>query len=223
MRHLLRAVLIAIALVIGYWTLGIVIYRFVDPPLTPLMAIRLIEGDGLRRNPVALSGVSRELSRAVVAAEDNRFCFHFGIDFAEVQNAVEEYREGGRLRGASTISMQVARNLFLWPGGGFLRKAIEAPLALAIDLAWPKRRILEVYLNIAEWGPGRFGAAAAAEVYFHKPPSQLTRREAALMAAILPSPRHWNAARPTAYVSSRAYAVAARIPTLDPDYFRCFE
>lgn len=208
---------------LGYWIAGLALYRFVDPPLTPLMVIRLVEGDGLRRTSLPLSSMSRELPRAVVAAEDNRFCFHSGIDFTEVQNAVEEYREGGRLRGASTISMQVARNLFLWPGGGFVRKAIEAPLAMAIDFVWPKRRILEVYLNIAEWGTGRFGAAAGAELHFRKRPGQLTRREAALMAAILPNPRHWDAGRPGPYVSGRAGTIAGRIPTLEPDFFRCFE
>src|SRR3546814_6044490 len=117
---------------------------------------------------------------------------------------LEDYDETGRLRGASTITMQVARNLFLWPGGGFVRKALEAPLALLLDALWPKRRILEVYLNVAEMGGGLFGAEAAARAHFDHPAARLGANEASRLAAILPNPRHWDAARPSAYEIGRA-------------------
>lgn len=209
-RLLRRIALIAVAVLAGL----ILLYRFVDPPLTPLMLIRLVQGEGLQHSSRPLAAIDRDLPRAVIAAEDNRFCRHWGVDWSAVGEALEDFDERGRLRGASTITMQVARNLFLWPGGGFLRKAVEVPLAFAIDLAWPKRRIIEVYLNIAEWGPGTFGAEAAARLHFGKPAARLTRREAALLAAILPSPRHWAAARPSAYIQRRAGIIAGRIDKL---------
>src|SRR5262249_24290398 len=149
---------------------------------------------------VSLGKISPYLERAVIVSEDGRFCIHHGIDFDAVQDAIDDYEERGRLRGASTISLQVARNVFLWTGGGAVRKAIEAPLALSLDAAWSKRRILEIYLNIAEWGPNVFGAEAAAQYYFHKPASALTLFEAARLAAILPNPIRWSAARPTPYI-----------------------
>ena len=144
-------------------------------------------------------------------SEDNRFCQHHGIDWGAVSDAVDDYDAEGRLRGASTITMQVARNLFLWPGGGFLRKGVEASLALTIDALWPKRRILEIYLNIAEWGDGIYGAEAASRVYFRLHAAQLSRHDAALLAVVLPSPRRWSPARPTRYIADRAAAIAARI------------
>lgn len=209
-RLLLRLALIAGAVL----AVLIAAYRFVDPPLTPLMLIRLAEGDGMRHSSRPLAAIDRDLPRAVVAAEDNRFCRHNGVDWGAMGEALEEFDERGRLRGASTITMQVARNLFLWPGGGLVRKAVEVPLAFAIDLAWPKRRVIEVYLNIAEWGPGTFGAEAAALLHFGKPAARLTRREAALLAAILPAPRQWSAGRPTAYIEQRAGIIAGRIDKL---------
>lgn len=209
-RLLRRIALIAVGLLAAL----ILLYRFVDPPLTPLMLIRLAQGDGLQHSARPLAAIARDLPRAVVAAEDNRFCRHWGVDWSAVGEALEDFDEKGRMRGASTITMQVARNLFLWPGGGFLRKAVEVPLAFAIDLAWPKQRIIEVYLNIAELGPGTFGVEAAARLHFGKPAARLTRREAALLAAILPSPRHWSAGRPSAYIERRAGIIAGRIDKL---------
>lgn len=209
-RLLARVVLIAVAIL----AVLIALYRFVDPPITPLMVIRLIEGDGMQRTGRSLNEMAPDLPRAVLAAEDNRFCRHAGVDWSAVGEALADYDERGRLRGASTITMQVARNLFLWPGGGFIRKAIELPIAYAIDFAWPKQRIIEVYLNIAEWGPGTFGAEAAAQYHFGKSAARLTRREAALLAAILPTPRQRSAGRPTAYVARRAGIIAGRIDQL---------
>ncbi|BBK31166.1 monofunctional biosynthetic peptidoglycan transglycosylase [Stella humosa] len=199
----------------------IVAYRWIDPPATPLMAIRWVEGAAIDRRPVALAAIAPALPRAVIASEDNRFCTHHGIDFEAVQDALDEQEETGRLRGASTITMQVARNLFLWPGGGFVRKAIEAPLALAIDAFWPKRRIMEVYLNIAEWGDGIFGAEAAARRHFRKAARDLTRTEAARLAAVLPNPRRWNAGAPTGYIQRRTATIDARTNQLGPANLGC--
>jgi monofunctional biosynthetic peptidoglycan transglycosylase len=169
-----------------------------------------------------LRAIDRDLPRAVIASEDNRFCQHHGIDWEAVSDAVDDYEDEGRLRGASTITMQVARNLFLWPGGGFVRKAIEAPLALTIDALWPKRRVIEVYLNIVEWGGGIYGAEAASRAFFHAPASRLSRHEAGLMAAVLPNPRRWSPAHPTAYIARRAGVITGRIDRLE-GYFECLK
>jgi monofunctional biosynthetic peptidoglycan transglycosylase len=186
------------------------------------MVIRSIaQGELVRYKSVALSAISPAVVQAVIAAEDGRFCFHHGIDIRAVQDALDDYEARGRLRGASTITMQVARNLFLWPGGGFLRKAIEAPLALAMDAIWPKRRIIEVYLNIAEMGDGVFGVEAAARTYFRKSAATLTVNEAARLAAVLPNPVHWGVVRPTAYITRRAAIIRGRIAQLSRDQQAC--
>ena len=211
-RFLKRVVLLLLLL----WAGGIVVYRFVGPPVTPLMLIRLAEGEGLARQPVALDRIAPALPRAVIAAEDNKFCIHNGIDFGAIKEAIEEHEAGEGLRGASTITMQLARNLFLWPGGGFARKGVEAATALAIDALWPKRRQIEVYLNIVEWAPGVYGAEAAARHHFRKSAAQLSGHEAALLAATLPSPRKWSAGNPGSYVQNRAATLQQRAGTLGP-------
>ncbi len=194
----------------------ILVYRVIPPPLTPLMVIRLFEGEGLRKDWTGLAHIAPSLAQAVIAAEDNRFCEHSGFDWQAIQDAYQEYRDGERLRGASTISMQTAKNLLLWPGRSFARKGLEAWLTLQLELLWPKRRIMEVYLNIAEWGPGIYGAEAAAQTFFGKPAADLTRRESALLAAVLPNPRRWSPAQPTPYIQRRAGTIAARIGQLGP-------
>lgn len=141
---------------------------------------------------------------AMVAGEDQTFPFNHGFDIASIKSAIAEADEGGRLRGASTITQQTARNLFLWSGGGFFRKGLEAYFTVLIDITWPKRRVLEVYANIAELGDGIYGVEAAAQVYFHEPASRLGAHQAALLAAVLPNPRGWHADRPSAYVQRRA-------------------
>ncbi len=220
LRRIVRlAIKIVVVLILAVLAL-IVLYRWVDPPLTPLMVLRYPEEGRIDRHAVALGAISPELQHAIIASEDNNFCRHHGIDWGAVNDAVEQYDAEGRLRGASTIDMQVARNLFLWPGGGFVRKGIEAGIALTIDALWPKRRILEVYLNIIEWGDGIYGAEAASRVYFRADAARLTRHEAALMAAVLPNPRRWSPARPTRYIAERADTIAARIPKLE-GYYDC--
>jgi len=194
----------------------LLIYRFLPPPLTPLMLIRLVEGEGLRKDWQPLSRIAPALPEAVVAAEDNRFCEHWGFDWPALEGELESYLAGERPRGASTITMQTAKNLFLWPERSLLRKLLEAALTPQIALLWPKRRVIEVYLNIVEFGPGIYGAEAAAQSYFGKPAAALGRREAALLAAVLPSPRTSSPARPSAYLQQRAGIILTRIEQLGP-------
>ncbi|MEK9968578.1 MAG: monofunctional biosynthetic peptidoglycan transglycosylase [Ferrovibrio sp.] len=217
--RLLKLLALVLAL---FWGGGLLVYRFVDPPGTPLMLIRMVErGEAVRYRPLPLSGIAAGLPRAVIASEDGRFCQHHGIDLGAVQDALEDYEETGRLRGASTITMQVARNLFLWPGGGFVRKGLELPLALALDAVWPKRRIMEIYLSIAEMGPGLFGAEAAAQAHFGIPAVRLSETQAARLASILPSPNRWNAAHPTAYIERRTGVIRGRMGQLGPGQLGC--
>jgi len=189
-------------------------YRFVPVPVTPLMLIRLAEGEGWRRDWVPLARIAPALQRAVIAAEDARFCAHGGFDWHEIGVAIDDYQAGERLRGASTISQQTARNLLLWPGGGFPRKAIEAYLTALIEWMWPKRRILEVYLNIIEWGPGVYGAEVAARTHFRRTAAAVSAQEAVQLAAVLPNPRRFSAARPSEYVLRRSATIRARMPAV---------
>lgn len=172
---------------LGLVILLVVAFRFVDPPGSALMLLHRLSGEKVVRHWVPLSRISPHLIRAVIASEDGRFCRHWGIDPRELGAAIERARDGVP-RGASTISMQLAKNLFLWPAKSYLRKAIELPLTVVIELVWPKWRIAEVYLNIAEWGPGIFGVEAAARYHFAKSASRLGEREAALLAVALPNP-----------------------------------
>ncbi|HEX2140102.1 MAG TPA: monofunctional biosynthetic peptidoglycan transglycosylase [Woeseiaceae bacterium] len=177
--------------------------RWIDPPTTSFML-----QDDSGRVPVAYRwtdwpSLGEAAALAVVAAEDQKFAQHFGFDLESIQASVMQYREGSSLRGASTITQQVAKNLYLWSGRSFVRKGIEAWLALLIEATWPKRRILEVYLNIVELGPGLYGVPAASEQYFGKEPARLSDAEAALLAAVLPNPRRLHAGRPSPYVRGR--------------------
>jgi len=222
LRLLRRLLLFTLAALALFWGGGLLLFRFIDPPATPLMLIRSAErGTAVRYRPLPLSAQSPALVRAVIVSEDSRFCLHNGIDLGAVQDALDDYEETGRLRGASTIPMQVARNLFLWPGGGFVRKGLEAPLALALDALWPKRRIIEVYLNIAEMGPGLFGAGVAAEVHFGQPAGRLGETQAARLAAVLPNPNRWSAGSPTAYIQRRTGTIQARMAQLGPAQLAC--
>ena len=213
LRRFLAILLLALLLVPPGLVL---IYRIVPPPLTPLMVIRLFEGEGLDRDWTPLARIAPELRAAVIAAEDNLFCEHSGFDWKALRQAFDDYRDGDSMRGASTISMQTAKNVFLWPGRTMVRKAIEAWFTTLIELAWPKRRILEVYLNVAEWGPGLYGAEAAAQHHFNKPAADLSRREAALLAAVLPNPRRWSASKPSNYIAGRATTIQRRMGQLGP-------
>jgi monofunctional biosynthetic peptidoglycan transglycosylase len=202
---------IVLLLVVAVPVVVVGAYRFVAPPVTPLMLIRAAGGAPIHQSWVPLPRISPWLLRAVVASEDARFCSHHGFDFEEIGAALDRFRSGGHLRGASTISQQTAKNILLWPGGGFLRKGIEAYVTGLLELAWPKSRILEVYLNVIEWGDGVYGAEQAAEAHFHKPAAALSRREAASLAAILPNPRSFSAERPSRYIEERVATIEARM------------
>jgi monofunctional biosynthetic peptidoglycan transglycosylase len=199
--------------------MGVVIFKFINFPATPIMVIRIVEGAfdgkmiGIEKDWESWENISKNFYRAVVAAEDARFMQHDGIDWKAVE-AAQKYNErhkGKKKRGASTITMQTAKNAFLWHGRNYLRKGLEAYFTILIETIWGKKRILEVYANIVEFGEGLYGVEAASQKYFKKPASKLTKREAALLAAILPNPRLWNPAKPTAYLNKRANWVMARM------------
>lgn len=193
------------------------LYALVPPPITTVMIFKALGGAGITKDWEPLSRISPHLVRAVVVAEDGRFCEHHGIDWEAVREALKEH---GAPRGASTISMQVVKNLYLWTGRSWLRKALEAPLALYADLIFSKRRMMEIYLNIAEWGPGIYGAQAAAKYYFHTDAARLTPGQAGLLAAILPSPNRMNAARP-GYFTRMQGGLIARRAAVSGDYVGC--
>lgn len=191
--------------------------KFVRAPGSILMVQRALSGDTIRRDWTPIERLSPNLVRAVIAAEDTGFCAHEGVDIAAISKALEEREQGRGLRGASTITQQTAKNVFLWNGGGVARKLPEAWMATYIDFVWGKRRVMEAYLNIAEWGDGLFGAEAAAQARFGKSASDLTTREAALLAAVLPSPNKWQVNPAGPYVRQRASTLQARMATVDRD------
>ncbi len=195
----------------------IMLYRFVPVPITPLMLIRMVQGEPLQHRWVPYREISPALPHALIASEDNLFCDEkFGFDFAAMRGQLDAWEDGKRPRGASTITLQTAKNLLLWPGRDLVRKAIEAWFTPQIALLWPKRRILEVYLNIVEFGPGIYGAEAAAQHYFRKPAADLSPREAALLISVLPRPLVWVASPPGPYVRSHAGEIERRIEQLGP-------
>ncbi|MFN9310658.1 monofunctional biosynthetic peptidoglycan transglycosylase, partial [Gemmatimonas sp.] len=185
----------------------ILLFAVVNPPVTMVMMGRAVQRFAAGESPawpvhtpVARSAMSPSLRRAVLASEDDRFYLHHGIDFVELDKALERRKRGGKLRGASTLSQQVAKNIFLWNGRSFVRKGVEAYLTLWLELLLTKERILDLYINLAEWGPYHFGAEAGARYHFRKSAASLTREESARMAAILPAPRRWA---PRGSVASR--------------------
>ncbi|TWA95131.1 monofunctional biosynthetic peptidoglycan transglycosylase [Azospirillum brasilense] len=216
-RRLLR-LLMALAVALVAFSVGwAALYRVVPVPATPLMLIRAAGGSGLAHDWVPMSQISPHLARAVIASEDTLFCGHGGFDWAAIEGAFEDNEEGRRLRGGSTISQQTAKNAFLWPDRSWTRKGVEAWFTLLIETLWPKSRILEVYLNSVEWDDGVYGAEAAARHHFKKPASALTRREAALLAVVLPNPRNWSPNPPGAYVARRAGVIERRMAVVERD------
>jgi len=187
------------------------------PPTTLNMLGSTLVGRDVQRDGVSLERISPNLVRAVIAAEDSRFCQHDGIDFDAINQAIRERNAGGRLRGASTISQQTAKNVFLWNGGGFARKGAEAWMTIVIESFWGKARIMETYLNVAEWGDGIYGAEAAAQARFGVSASELTSRQAALLAAVLPNPNEWRLDPAGNYVSGRASTIQQRMGVVQRD------
>lgn len=207
----LRIVLAGLVLTIGAPLFFVGAWRFIDPPFTWLMVERLGEGEKLTRKAVSLDDISPNLVRAVIAAEDARFCAHDGFDIEAIQKALANNSKGRKIRGGSTISQQTAKNVFLWAERSWVRKGLEAYFTVLIEATWPKRRIMEAYLNVVEWGDGRFGAEAAAQQLFGKSAKDLTAKEAARLAAVLPSPNKWRADSPGPYVRRRAGTIISRM------------
>lgn len=188
------------------------IYRFVPPPVTVTMIANATDGRGINKDWMSLDEMSPEMARAAIAAEDGNFCSHYGFDFRAMQNALKSNLQGERrIRGGSTISQQTAKNAFLWQNGGYLRKGLEAWFTLLIETLWPKKRIMEVYLNLAETGIGTYGANAGAMRYFHHDASRLSRAEAARIAAVLPLPKKRAAIAPTGFTRRYGDKIARRI------------
>jgi monofunctional biosynthetic peptidoglycan transglycosylase len=194
MRRALQGALLVAAILVALPLVLVPLYAVVNPPVSTVMLWKRLGGAPIDKRWADIEDINPTLVRAVITSEDQRFCMHNGIDFVELQNALDD--EDGRFRGASTITMQTAKNLFLWTGRGWVRKAVEAPLALYLDLILSKRRIMEIYLNVVEWDTGVYGAAAASEHYFNIPPAKLSSAQAARLAAILPSPETRDAANP---------------------------
>jgi monofunctional biosynthetic peptidoglycan transglycosylase len=205
--------------------LAVLSLRWLDPPMSSFMLQHLVsqwlDGRGevhLYHRWVRYTSLPPQVPLAVVAAEDQRFPSHHGFDLEEIGNALKDYWAGGRLRGASTLSQQLAKNLFLWPGKDLLRKGLELWFTALIELSLPKRRILELYLNVAQFGPHTFGIGMAAERFFHKPAAGLSLTEASLLAAVLPNPRRYHAARPSAHVKKRARWIRGQMKNLGSGY-----
>lgn len=211
-----RVAVVALVVLVGMPFTFTLIYSVLPVPATPLMVARLVEGEGWSHDWVPLEEISPSLRFAVIAGEDNLFCTHTGFDFNSLQAAWREWQAGQGTRGASTISMQTVKNLYLLPFRSLLRKGIEAYLTVYLEILLSKPRILEIYLNIAELAPGVYGAEAAAQHHFGKTAAQLSEREAALIAAVLPNPRRWSASQPTNYIAGRASTLQRRIHQLGP-------
>ena len=204
-------------IVMGFVALSLVlvlVYRFVPVPVTATM---LMDENGITKDWEPLANIDRNLVSAVIAAEDGKFCTHDGFDREAIEEALRRNMQGGRIRGGSTISQQTAKNVFLWQGGGYVRKGLEAWFTFLIENLWGKRRIMEVYLNVAETGIGTYGAEAGAQRYFNHSASRLSRTEAARMAAALPLPKKRSVNNPTGFTRRYGNTIAARIGVVRRD------
>jgi monofunctional biosynthetic peptidoglycan transglycosylase len=209
-RRLLRIALLVVLGWVAVTVLAVVALRWVNPPTTMFMITDRVQALVTRERGYDFehewrdwNAIARVAGLAVVASEDQQFPFHHGFDFKQIDKALEDRERGRRVRGASTISQQVAKNLFLWRGQSWLRKGLEAGITVLIEACWTKQRILEVYLNVAEFGQGTFGVQAASRRYFHKDASRLTAADAALLAAVLPAPTRRKVPAPSGYVQRR--------------------
>ena len=208
-NRLFRLIRIAIYAFFISSILVVILYRFINPPVTPLMIFRsaeqLVGGKSvtLSKQWVPIDQISSNLQTAVIASEDIHFLTHFGFDIEAIQKANALNKKGSKLRGASTITQQTAKNVFLWPGRDWIRKGMEAYFTLLMETFWSKQRIMEVYLNVIEMGDGVYGAEAASQKYFYKDASQLTKEQSALIAAVLPNPRKWHPNSPTSFIQRK--------------------
>lgn len=197
--------------------LWVLAYRFMNPPITFTMAGDLIAGRGATRDWMPIGEIDRDMVRAAIAAEDGKFCSHHGFDVQAIENAMKRNASGGRIRGGSTISQQAAKNAFLWQGGGYARKGVEAWFTFLIEHLWGKRRIMEVYLNLAETGIGTYGVNAGSERYFGHDASAMSATEAARIAAVLPLPKKRGAVAPKGFTRRYGNIIAARIAVVGRD------
>lgn len=200
-----------------------ILYRFVPVPITPLMVIRLSEQGldpdkkmKLHKDWVSMDKISKNVPQAVFAAEDQKFLTHNGFDIEAMKKAWENNKKGRRIKGASTITQQTVKNVFLWPSRSYIRKGLEAYFTVLVEFFWTKERIMEVYLNVIEMGDGVYGIEAASRDFFNKPAASLTRGQAALIAAVLPNPRRWSPARPTPYINGRQSWILRQMNNLAP-------
>ena len=213
----LRWIWLPVKLLLGFIALSLLmvaIYRFVPPPVTWTM---LFDPHGITKDWTPLEDIDPNMPRAAIAGEDGKFCSHHGFDVDAIAKAAVHNASGGRIRGGSTISQQTAKNVFLWQGGGFVRKGLEAWFTLLIEAVWGKRRIMEVYLNVAETGIGTYGAQAGAIRYFHHGAARLTRAEAARIAAVLPLPKKRAAVAPSGFTRRYGNTIARRIGVVERD------
>ena len=212
-----RVATFLVKLIVGFVALSlalVVLFKFVPVPVTATM---LMDENGITKDWEPLADIDRDLVRAVIAAEDGKFCSHDGFDREAIETAIRRNAEGGRIRGGSTISQQTAKNVFLWQGGGYARKAAEAWFTLLIEQIWGKRRIMEVYLNVAETGIGTYGAESGAQRYFDKSAADLSQLEAARMAAALPQPKERSVVNPSGWLRRYGNTISARIGVVGRD------
>ena len=221
-KLILRILKLALILFIGLSVFWVILYRFVNPPVTWLMVTRGFErkADGkdwkIDKQWIDFDDISDPMKRAAVAAEDQKFMDHFGFDFKAMEKAIEKNAHNHKLQGGSTISQQTAKNVFLWPGRSYVRKAFEAYFTVLIELFWSKKRIMEVYLNEIEMGDGIYGVEAASQAYYHKSASDLNTYQAAAIASIFPDPLKWSPTNPSDYVRHRQYLIRKNMRRLGP-------
>ena len=221
-RLILRIVKLVIIVFVAASLFGVILFRFVNPPFTWLMVQRGFErkADGkdwkIDKKWVDFDQIADPMKRAAVAAEDQSFLENHGFDFKAIERAIQKNANSKKLIGGSTITQQTAKNVFLYPGRSFVRKGFEAWFTILIETFWGKKRIMEVYLNVIEMGDGIYGIEAASQAYFHKPASQLTKRQSAAIAVIFPSPLRWSATNPTRYLRHRQYLIMKNMRRLGP-------
>lgn len=218
-KYLLKLVLFGF---FGVTILWVLLYRFVNPPITLLMIDRGFERKSagkdwkIDKTWVPFDQISINIKKAAVAAEDQLFLEHHGFDLTAIERAIEKNQHSNKLIGGSTISQQTAKNVFLWPGRSYIRKAFEAYFTMLIEALWSKERIMEVYLNVIEMGDGIYGIEAASQEYFKHPAKTLTKKEASLIAGVFPNPRKWSPVKPTKYIRHRSYLIMKNMARLGP-------
>lgn len=222
MKTITRLLVWIIVFFFGSTIAAVVVYKWMPVYITPLMIMRSIENDDeMQHKWVPIEEISENMALAVVSSEDNLFMSHSGFDFDQIQKAIEEAEKTGRQRGASTISQQTAKNVFLWNGRSWVRKGLEAYFTVLIELIWGKERIMEVYLNSIEMGPGIYGAEAVAQAHFGKSASKLTSREAALIAATLPNPLKYSSKNPSKYMRKRQRQITRLMGLVENPHIGC--